>query len=270
MKWDDRNFALLAVMSFFCQHKILMKGLLKSKNSRIYELYCVQRLVEWVKERYDVEVIPENNKYTKFKGSAGNIDRNRHLYLSVFDKNNRKLLEIHTNINVLTFGANNSHQTSNRSFASEIDIVVIDPKQKNSSMLKSSNLLIGLECKLRIDRNLEKKVINEVIGVRNEISFRITNKVVSRIDFLLRHCRKKRTKNYVCACPSSEYWLVQIGNNTKKFEERLSQSDVRLKVWKPRPAEDVNLASIKREFSGQRKSIELLSHLNNILDVLRL
>lgn len=270
MNWDDRNLTLLAVMSFFCKHKVLMKGLLKSKNSRIYELYCVQRLVEWIIERYDVEVKPENNKNTKFRGSSGSIDRNQHLYLSAFDKNGRKLLEIHTNINVLMFGANNSYKKDNKSFASEIDIVVIDPKQKNSSMLKPYNLLIGLECKLRIDRNLKKKVINEVIGVRNEISFRVTKKVVSRIDFSLRHCRRKRIKNYVCACPSSEYWLVQIGSNTTRFEERLSQSNVRLKVWKPKPAEDVNLASIKRKFSGQRQSMELFSYFHNILHVFRL
>ena len=247
-----------------------MRGLLKSKNSRIYELYCVQHLVEWIEERYDVEVKPENNKNTKFRGSAGSIDRKQHLYLSVFDKNSRKLLEIHTNINVLALGANNSRQTNNNSFASEIDIVVIDPKQKDLSMLKPSNLLIGLECKLRIDRNLEKKVINEVVGVRNEISFRTAKRVVSRIDFLLRHCRKSGTKNYVCACPSSEYWLVQIGNNTKRFEERLYQSGVRLKVWRPKPEEDANLASIKNKFPVQLRSRKLLYCLNGMLNLFRL
>ena len=258
MSWN-RDSAALAVMTFF--NKLDIRSMyifnLDYQDYRVYELYCLKRLVEWIEKRYDVKVKPENNNNTNFLGSAGTINRENYLYLSASDKLGNKLLEIHTNINVLTLGANNCNQMNDLSFASEIDIVVIDPDQEDESMLEPANLFIGLECKLRKRGNLQKKVINEVVGIRNETSFRIHTKVVSRIDFMLRHVRKKSNKRYVSVCPRSEYWLVQIGKEAERFRERLAQSNVKLKIWRPKPPKVNYIWRQKRKLSGQKLSDKL-------------
>ena len=257
MSWN-KAYAEFAVMAFFRKLNIHGTHAL-GQDYRAYELYCLQRLVEWIEKRYDVKVKPENNRNTKFRGRAGKVDRTGFLYLSASDKLGNKLLEIHTNINVLTLGAKNSNQMNNSKFASEIDIVVIDPDQKSGVMLEPVNLFIGLECKLRRNENLQKKVINEVVGVRNETSFQIASKVVSRIDFILRHKRKKPNRRYVRVCPSSEYWLVQIGKEAKKnFKERLAQSNVKLKIWRPKPPKIGYIKNQKGKLSGRQLFDELL------------
>ena len=263
MNWKGRHLAEDAVRIFFCRYGGLMSYVFDRRDFRVYELYCLQRFVEWIEKRYDVTIELENKTKLPemdFMGGAGAINRDDHLYLSVLDKKNgNKLLEIHTNINVLTLGACNSGQMKNSYFASEIDIVAIDPEQKNKSMLNPANLFIGLECKLRQNENLEKKVINEVIGVRSEISCRITSKVTSRIDSMLKHSCNNTNKRYVRGCPNSEYWLVQIGKEAKKkFKERLAQSNVKLKIWRPEPSKIKSISSGANKFSGRKLTIDLL------------
>lgn len=217
---------------FFDKYGVLVRDNLLSFNmGKIYELYCLKNLLEWIENRYDVSIVyrdPIGDGAIYLRSSAGMIRRNRYSYFVVSDReNSEKNLEVHMNIEILTKSARHlkGNQAGARAYSSEIDIVLIESEQNDNYRPNYTKLVLGVECKFH--KKFKKKVINEVIGIRSEISTKVFNRIMFRLDEIFT-LNPKRINRYDYFDPSSEYWLAQIQDVSKDIKMRLKDNGVKL------------------------------------------
>ena len=222
MIWN-KNDAENAINEFFDDHLESEESLfIPEQGDKIYELYSLSKLLQWIKKRYDVKVrlsSPNSQKGKQeisFKRGVGPINKRKFSYFVIFD-NTGDLLEVHTDIQVRIMNLSQPNGRVDSRSTNEIDIVVVRANAKDGCPVDPNDLILGIECKLRRNGDIKASTIREVIGVRNEISYKTYLKHRSNIDKILTAFPKKRNRT-VCVTPHSEYWLAQIGEDAKKYK----------------------------------------------------
>ena len=237
MIWNKSD-AENAINEFFDEHMEPEETLrFPGQSAKVYELFCLSRLLQWIKKRYDVKIrlLSPNSQSRKqeisFKSNVGPINKRGFSYFVISD-NTGDLLEVHTDIQVRIMNLSQPPGRVDSRSTNEIDIVVVRANAKDGCPVDPNDLILGIECKLREIGEIKSNTIKEVVGIRNEISYRTYTDNESEIDKILRSLptRKNRT---VRMKPHSEYWLAQIGENAKKYKERLKQAEIVLRMWRP-------------------------------------
>ena len=211
--------------SFFKQYGICVnKPYNKISKGKIYELYCLSRVVEQLKKYgYNVS-IQSRFRSIDFKASPGKIDRNKSYFTA--HARNGVVFEIHTNIEVMTLGidlnySNLEHQ--DLSAYHEIDIVVIE--QGLSGRPRYNQLILGVECKA--DAHFRKPILKQVLGIRRELS------LLSR---LLPSKLAQAVGKYfpeIRANPNSEYWLAYIDPKGDRYKASPATFGIKFNNWRP-------------------------------------
>lgn len=237
MIWNKSD-AENAINEFFNDHlESEQKLLMPEQAAKVYELYSLSKLLQWIKKRYDVKIrlsspISQTRKQEiAFKRGVGPINKRKFSYFVIFD-NTGDLLEVHTDIQVSIMNLNQPNGRVDSRSTNEIDIVVVRANAKDGSPVDPFDLILGIECKLRESGEVKSNTIKEVVGIRKEISDRTHGENKSNIDKILKAFPKKKERT-VRVRPHSEYWLAQIGENAKKYKERLKQAEIVLRMWRP-------------------------------------
>ena len=236
MIWNKSD-AKNAINEFFDDHLESEQTLfMPEQAAKVYELYSLSKLLQWIKERYDVKIRlnPNCNNRTQeisFKRGVGPINKRKFSYFIISD-NTGDLLEVHTDIQVSIMNLSQPPGRVDSRSTNEIDIVVVRANAKDGYPVDPNDLILGIECKLRESGEVKSDTIKEVVGIRNEISYRTYTDNESEIDKILRSLPTKKNRT-VRMKPHSEYWLAQIGENAKKYKERLKQAEIVLRMWRP-------------------------------------
>lgn len=221
------------IKKFFKNHysTIKRKIFLPKDEGKVYEIYCVTKLLDWLESRYDVTIQYCGKGKMKFKAGGGPINR-KYPYFKIIDNCTHNVAELHTDIEVMTLGSHiYTGQKRDLSFMHEVDIVLIKAGVKCGDMPTHKQLLLGIECKA--SAKLRKSVFREVLGIRRELSF-LHPSSVAKIDkiFKLRNTAKSN-KSCVPARPKSLYWLYTIDSNSRRYIISPQQFGIEIKVDVP-------------------------------------
>lgn len=211
------------------------------EDEKVYEVFCLQRLLKWIDNRYDVKInfVPRKSANQQnsiiLRARPGYVNRNDYSYFTILPSNSCKhedaLLEVHLDIEILTLAAINlgRGKMPRRAHAVEIDVVVIYSTVPNNTRPSYTDLAMGLECKLV--KNFAKGIIMNVIGIRNAISYDVKKKRSFILDDILKVKPGKKSR-FVQTDPKSEYWLVQTHDKAKKYRDLLRLGNVKLYMWR--------------------------------------
>lgn len=221
-----------AIKKYFNSHysTIKKKIVFPKDKGKIYEIYCVTELLNWLESRYDVTIQYCGKGKMKFRAGGGPIDRKKYSYFRITDKRKNNTIELHTDIEIMTLGS--SICGGNRKDLScmhEVDIVLIEEGVKCGDMPPHDKLLLGIECKAHA--NLRKSVIREVLGIRRELSFYTECKHIAKIDKIL--TRKSGKQLNVPAKPCSLYLLYTTDSNVKRYRLSPEQFGIKIEVSVP-------------------------------------
>ena len=218
------------IKSYFNNHysTIKRKIVFPEDEGKIYEIYCVTRLLAWLEKRYNVTIQYCGKNNMKFKAGGGPINRKEYPYFKITDKCSNRFVELHTNIEIETLGSSMYNgPNKDLSFMHEVDIVLIEEGVNCGDMPTHDQLLLGIECKAHA--KLRKGVIREVLGVRRELSYCQHNHI-TKIDTIF---SSKKSALCVPAVPSSIYWLYTIDLNAMRYKISPKQFGVIIKIKVP-------------------------------------
>lgn len=213
-------------------------SLSSSTKGKIYEIYCLRKLLVWIKNRYKTNIRycdPFGDGVIRLKSAPGKIKRSKNSYFAVSSSNsgNHNIeLEVHMNIEILTDSVDDLDESEeeDQSYASEIDIVlVIGEPTKDDFRPRYTDLVLGIECKFH--SKFKKSTAREVIGTRKEIGAETGKRVLFRLDEML-SLKPNKNKRYSYFQPSSEYWLAQIQDVPNGIKKRLKKKGVKLYYWR--------------------------------------
>lgn len=224
------------VVRFFRKNNAVISSAMEGMEAeKIYELYCLKRLLDWIEERYNVNITFYSNSQQNavhFKMSPGKVNRNKYSYFVI--KPNRgtgysEEFEVHVDTEVITISEEKRKNNQKRSFATEIDIILIKKSPKNCYRPMYTDLLLGVECKFQ--KGFGKNIVRECIGTRYEISTRIEKDVSLLLNDLLplRKGKRKFRSNY---SPASILWIAQIQDKAKNYRERLKWANIGVRYWR--------------------------------------
>ena len=211
------------IRDFFKQYgKCVNKPYNKGK---IYELYCLSRVVEHLK-KYGCNIsISPRFRSIDFKASPGKIDRNKS-YFTVHARNG-VVFEVHTNIEIMTLGVAPSHSNLGHQDLSayhEIDIVVIE--QRSSERPRYDQLILGVECKA--DAHFRKSILKQVLGVRRELSLLTKKSLPSKLAQAV-----GKPSPEIRSAPNSEYWLAYTDPKGDNYQVSPATFDIKFNNWRP-------------------------------------
>ena len=224
-------------------------------ENKVYEIYCVYKLLKWLKRRYGVEIHYCGGKEMAIRKNGGKICKAKYAYFKIIDKENMVHLEAHMNIHMRTLGSyfvskSISEVSSmtlknylriikvneivnsvdcDHSFLHEIDIILIKEEScADSSYPPFYKIIMGIECKNR--STFRKEILREILGTRREMSFFWPSGNVSEIDRLLKRKKSKKPK-IVRALPSSMFWLAHISKDISRYRKSPKVFGIKLKNW---------------------------------------
>ena len=209
------------VEDFFDSHgQNVRPTLLRTGKGKVYELYCLARIVEFLQGLLGLSVRLEGST-VDFKASPGMIDRNRSYF--VVDGMGREL-ELHTDIEVRTLSSSLPGGVSGLSSYHEIDVVLLAGAQDRQRPAHNQ-IVLGVECKAQA--NFKKDIVRQVLGVRRELSFYRGRASMSPI-------RRQGRQHYVNAAPPSEYWLAFVDPKGMGYRTGPQRFGIEFKHWHPR------------------------------------
>ena len=222
------------IKKFFKNHysTINRKIVFPKDEGKIYEIYCVTELLDWLESRYDVTIQYCGKGEMKFKAGGGPINRKEYPYFKIINNRTKYAAELHTDIEVMTLGSSiYTGRKRDLSFMHEVDIVLIKDGVKCGVMPTHDQLLLGIECKA--SAKLRKGVVREVLGIRRELSF-LRPSSGAKIDsiFDLKHTAKFGNLD-VPARPKSLYWLYTTDSNSRRYVISPRQFGIEIKVSVP-------------------------------------
>lgn len=219
-------------------------------ESKVYEIYCVYKLLKWVNNRYNVKIHFCGGRKMRIRQRGGEINKKKYAYFEIRTHDDVVKLEVHMNIYFYTLS---SHLISTGKISEEllhskrlkkvkgthpnyldyssyheIDIILIENSQ-DTKMPKYDDIIIGIECKNR--QKMEKSVAREVLGTRRELSLLSDFEVPSKIDSILKR-NKSSNPETVCAYPGSLFWLAHIADNLQNYISGPEVYGIRMKNWK--------------------------------------
>lgn len=156
------------VFCLFEEFGVTIRGSLKypEKEYKIYELYCVYELLEWMNDRYGVKVSIDCGDVVKVRQTGGKIDKEC-LHFDVTSDDGSVNLEIHMNIHFLTLGSYLSTISTNK-YDKIKKIINLKKNMKNTMRLRKMNC-IATDCKQmrhekRVCKNceIEKSFLHEI------------------------------------------------------------------------------------------------------------
>ena len=208
----------------------------KLNKGKIYEIYCLRKLLVWIDRRYDVDIrycnqVRDGIVYLKL--GHGKVNRSKYSYFVISPKKAKygdATLEVHMNIEILTRSGEKLGRDS-QSFSSEMDIVLIRSECKNDSRPKYNELVLGIECKFHSRFN--KNVVNQVEGIKGDVTKRVNERVMFCLDEIF-NLKPNRNRRYDYFEPGSEYWLAHILDVHNDIKLRLKENGVRLYKWRQR------------------------------------
>ena len=208
------------VTHLFRQYNRCVSGSLDSMTrGKIYELYCLSRVVEDLSNRgFTIHFVGST---VDFKASPGNIDRSRSYFLLHGPTTE---FEIHVDIEVVSLGSRSSNSSnSDCSAYHEVDIVVVD-KDLNGKP-SYTQVALGVECKAH--ETFRKPTLREVLGVRRELSL-LQPEQASRLAQASGMSDPK-----VPADPNSEYWLTHIDPSCLRYRQSPLTFGIVVHHWCP-------------------------------------
>lgn len=218
------------IESYFNNHysTIKRKIVFPEDEGKIYEIYCVTELLDWIDNRYNVTIQYCGKNNMKFKAGGGPINRKEYPYFKITEKRSNRVVELHTNIEIETLGSSMYNgPNKDLSFMHEVDIVLIEDGVNCGDMPTHDQLLLGIECKAHA--KLRKGVIREVLGVRRELSY-YRHSHITKIDTIF---SPKKGALCVPACPSSLYWLYTIDSNARRYKISPEQFGIDIEISVP-------------------------------------
>ena len=209
------------VEDFFDSHgQDVRQSLVRTGKGKVYELYCLARIVEFLHGLPGVSVRFHGSS-VDFKASPGMIDRNRSYF--VVDGMGSEL-ELHTDIEVRTLSSSLPGGVRGLSSYHEIDIVLVAGAQDRQRPAHDQ-VILGVECKAQA--NFKKDIVRQVLGVRRELSFYPGRASMSLI-------RRQGRPHYVNAAPPSEYWLAFVDPKGMGYRIGPQRFGIEFKHWRPR------------------------------------
>ena len=198
----------------------------KFMKGKIYELYCLSRVIERLKQNKFKISIRTQSRSIDFKASPGKIDRNKS-YFIVNALQTSSTFEIHTDIEIMAMEpvrrSQHMQEHKDRSACHEIDIVAIYPNL--SGRPRYDKLILGVECKS--DVHFRKSILKQILGIRRILSLHrkeslsLLAKIVGRNSPIIR------------ACPRSEYWLAYVDPKGDNYKHNPSLYDIKFHHWCP-------------------------------------
>lgn len=240
---NDIDICEYEISQYFARFGHNIKQTLSCRtDAKVYEVFCLQRLLKWIDNRYDVDIdfvprrgILQNQNAIILRAGAGYVKRGKHSYFTISPSNRGENevapLEVHLNIEVLAKAVKNLRPgtTPAQQNAYEIDVVVIDSSVPDNTRPWYTNLALGLECKLV--KNFTKQIVTKVTGIRSQTSIDINRKCSFILDDILKVKPGKKSR-LVRTDPKSEYWLVQTHEKAKKYRDLLKSGNVKLYMWR--------------------------------------
>ena len=211
--------------------------ILPDDENKVYEVFCVYKLLEWMKERYNSTIYYHGGKNMVIQHNGGKIDKTKYAYFEITDGHGAIKLEVHMNVYFKTLG---SHLISNnemrlekikdvdRDFPStyhELDIIVIE-NGENDTAPRHDEIILGIECKHH--SIVHKRVIREILGVRRELSFFCSSGTPSKLDCILNH----EDPDMIRAYPSSILWLAHRNDRILYYESSPEIFGIEMTNWK--------------------------------------
>lgn len=241
--FNDIDICKSEISQYFTRFGHNIKQTLSCRtDAKVYEVFCLQRLLKWIDNRYDVEIefvprsgVLQNQNAIILRASAGYVKRGKHSYFTISPSNSGENevapLEVHLNIEVLIRTAENlrSGNTPLRQRSYEIDVVVIESSVPDNTRPWYTNLALGLECKLV--KNFTKQIVAKVTGIRGATSTDVNRNRSFILDDILKIKPGKKPR-LVRTDPKSEYWLVQTHDNAREYRDSLRSQNVKLYLWR--------------------------------------
>ena len=234
----DRSTAKSIIENYFDNHFSDIKRTIvfPKDKGKVYELYCITRLLEWIQERYNVRISYVGDTKMKFKFGGGSVNRQDYSYFEIYGIDSSEKIELHTDIEVKTLGSHISENnlgggrrtSQDLSFMHEIDIVLIKKDVKCNEMPNHDQVLLGIECKAYT--NFRKGVIREVLGVRRELSY-FDQGLIAELDEILKPSDPPIRVN---SNPRSLYWLACTDYSSRNYENSPKEFGVEIKIWIPK------------------------------------
>lgn len=218
------------IESYFNNHysTIKRKIVFPKDEGKIYEIYCVTRLLAWLEKRYNVTIQYCGKNKMKFKAGGGPVNRKEYPYFKITDNRSNGVVELHTNIEIETLGSSRYNgPNKDLSIMHEVDIILIEEGVNCGDMPAHDQLILGIECKAHA--KLRKGVIREVLGVRRELSY-LQHNHTATIDTIF---SSKKSALCVPAVPSSIYWLYTIDRNARRYKISPEQFGIDIEISVP-------------------------------------
>lgn len=221
MTWDKAK-AKAEIRKFFINHRAsAKKATASASDGKVYELYCLVETLDWLKSQYSVSIRFKGST-VDFKASPGNIDRSRSYFeITGFGQT----LELHTDIEIQTLGANLLGGSADNSGYHEIDLVLIDSSVPDGQKPQHDQLFLGVECKAHA--NFGKGIVKQVLGIRRELSF--LHDAYCELDVLFGSSANRRMK----ARPASLYWLAFTDPKGLNYSQSPGAFAIDFKHWRP-------------------------------------
>ena len=183
------------VFCLFKEFGITIRGSLKypEKEYKIYELYCVYELLEWMKERYKVNISKNCGDIVKVRQTGGEINRD-FLYFDVTSDDGSINLEVHMNIHFLTLGSYLSTISTDKYNEILEEIINLKKNTRRKMRIKKTKCLIS-----KCEKKRHKKMVCKRCKI--EKSF------LHEIDIIL----IEKNKNY----PHPSFDMILLGIECK-------------------------------------------------------
>jgi hypothetical protein len=202
----DKIAAINTIDAIFAQYNAAGAHLHTQAVGKVYELYCLGRVVERLVD-IGCQIQLPGSGLVGFKASPGPINTS---YPSIDVSTPSGLpLKLWTDIEFQTLSACQGH-TTDRSERYELDIVLVPADV--TGLPRVDEIVLGIECKAH--QNVSKGVVKQLLGVRREMSL-LSGPVESWLSEICMSTPVRR----VSADPPSELWLFHTHPDIRLYAD---------------------------------------------------
>ena len=202
----DKVAAIQAIDAIFAQYNAAGTHLHNQTVGKVYELYCLSRVVERLASLGCQIHLPASG-LLGFKASPGPINTS-YPSIDVITPSGTHL-KLWTDIEFQTLSACWGH-TRDRSERYELDLVLAPANV--TGLPRVDEIVLGVECKAH--QIVSKGVVKQMLGVRREMSI-----LSERVESMLSVNCQLTPGRYVSALPPSELWLFHTHPDIQQYAD---------------------------------------------------
>jgi hypothetical protein len=193
----DKNTAIASIKAVFAAYKAGKYAPNHGDNQgKVYELYCLSRVIERLKKRgFNLRLIGNG---VAFKAKGGMIKTSDPCFEFWSPLTPTRRFRLWTDIQFWSLGSSQLSTPTKKSGLHELDIVAVPADFVGYPQF--TDLALGVECKS--NASFEKWILKQALGVRREMSL-LSDPRRSALS-----CEKGVRSKKVPANPPSEFWLT--------------------------------------------------------------